>query len=86
VAEERSLTVAGDLACLYSLVSRNGSGEAGPFHGCTMTPEFQSSFERKSGAALMIAAYASFFAWLTHSFAVRAFVDSFHLLSKLVRR
>jgi len=51
-----------------------------------MVPELQPSFERKPGAALMIAAYASFFAWLAHSFAVRAFVDSFHLLNKLVQR
>jgi hypothetical protein len=48
--------------------------------------QLRTSLEAKSGTAFLIAAYASFFAWLAHSFAVRAFVDSLHLLSKFVKR
>lgn len=54
----------------------------GAFGGPCMG-ESQTRFDRKFDTAFLIAAYASFFAWLTHSFAVRAFFDSLHLLTKL---
>jgi hypothetical protein len=49
-------------------------------------PESQTSFDGRFSTAFLIVAYASFFAWLAHSFAVRAFFDSFHLISKLLAK
>jgi len=44
--------------------------------------ESPTNLDQKSSTAFLIAAYASFFTWLVHSFAVRGFLDSLHLLSK----
>ncbi len=40
--------------------------------------------DKISNAAFLVAAYCSFFVWLAHSYAVRAFLESLHLLSKLL--
>lgn len=40
--------------------------------------------QSKSSAAWMIFAWASFLAWLAHSFAVRSFLDSLHVLGKVL--
>ena len=41
--------------------------------------------ERKSGIAWIIAAWFSFVVWLGHSFAVRALLDSLHVVGKVLR-
>jgi hypothetical protein len=40
--------------------------------------------ESKSSTAWMITAWVSFFVWLGHSFAVRAFLDSLHVVGKVL--
>jgi hypothetical protein len=49
-------------------------------------PQLRTSFDGKSSTAFLVAAYASFFAWLVHSFAVRSFFDSLQLLRKFLNR
>jgi hypothetical protein len=44
----------------------------------------ETGAERKSSAAWMIAAWVSFLVWLGHSFAVRAFLDSLHVVGKVL--
>ena len=44
----------------------------------------ETGAERKSSAAWMLAAWVSFLVWLGHSFAVRAFLDSLHAVSKVL--
>jgi hypothetical protein len=48
------------------------------------TAELSSGAERKSSAAWVILAWASFVAWLVHSFAVRSFLESLHVLGKVL--
>jgi hypothetical protein len=40
--------------------------------------------ESKSSTTWMIAAWVSFLIWLGHSFAVRAFLDSLHVVGKVL--
>jgi hypothetical protein len=44
----------------------------------------QPEIEQRFSAAFLIAAYGSFFAWLAHSFAVKAFIDSVRVLHQLL--
>lgn len=48
--------------------------------------QLRARLDGKSSMAFLIAAYASFFAWLGHSFAVRSFFNSLHLLRKFLNR
>jgi hypothetical protein len=43
-----------------------------------------SGAESKSSAAWMILAWTSFAVWLVHSFAVRSFLDSLHVLGRVL--
>jgi len=48
------------------------------------TTDTSGGAQRKSSAAWMIVAWASFLVWLAHSFAVRSFLDSLHVLGKVL--